>query len=108
MTQPCPQAPSGNHPFKITEPHWRDDRTCSYCGSAHPDDFMAAVEAGKTLTPTDKDYKAYCDGLTNPAQKFYFYHLSEEQMRAFVDLLNANKITFAFPGHFYRKPFFIV
>lgn len=38
---------------------WRDDNTCSYCGSMHPDDFMKLVEAGEKLVPTDKNYKVY-------------------------------------------------
>ncbi|MES2671608.1 MAG: hypothetical protein V4673_14490 [Pseudomonadota bacterium] len=41
--------------------HWRADRTCSYCGSMHPDDVFAAIEAGSQLTPTDKSYKVYVD-----------------------------------------------
>lgn len=38
---------------------WRDDGTCSYCGSLAPEAFFAAVERGDELVPTDKDYKAY-------------------------------------------------
>jgi len=48
--------------------------------------------------------------------KFYFQHLSEEQKREFVDRYNArNKQSYpeygmklAYPGHFYRLPFFMV
>lgn len=38
--------------------------------------------------------------------KFYFMHLSEEQMRRFVDLLNEKKLKMGEPGHFYVRPYF--
>lgn len=38
--------------------------------------------------------------------KFYFQHLSDDEKTRFVDLLNAKKMKLAFPGHFYRMPFF--
>lgn len=34
-------------------------RGCTFCGSMHPDDFMAAARRGETLEPTDKNYKVY-------------------------------------------------
>ena len=53
---------------------------CSYCGSVHPDEFMAAVEAGEVeLEPTDKSYKVYVTGGKLSHDKFYFQHLSEAQ-----------------------------
>lgn len=39
--------------------------------------------------------------------KFYFQHLSEEQKRRFVELLNAKKLRLNYPGRFYRLPYFI-
>ncbi len=36
-------------------------RTCSYCGSLHPGDFLDLALAGAQLGPTDKDYKVYVD-----------------------------------------------
>jgi len=42
---------------------WRDDRTCSCCGSIHPDDFMTLARSGEAeIGPTDKRYKAYVEG----------------------------------------------
>ena len=41
--------------------HWREDGTCSYCGSLREEDFFAAIEAGEQLSPTDKSYKAYIE-----------------------------------------------
>jgi hypothetical protein len=38
--------------------------------------------------------------------KFYFQHLSEEQRKRFVELLNTKKIKLDYPGYFYRLPFF--
>lgn len=40
-------------------------RTCSYCGSIHPDDLFHAIGVGGKLTPTDKDYKVYVE-IPNP------------------------------------------
>lgn len=40
-------------------------RACSFCGSLHPDDFFAAIEAGRMLVGTDKNYKVYVD-MPNP------------------------------------------
>jgi hypothetical protein len=38
--------------------------------------------------------------------KFYFQHLTPEQRIRFVELLNANKLSLEYPGHFYVLPFF--
>lgn len=89
---------------------WRDDGTCSYCGSMRPERFFECVAAGAEITPTDKDYKAYV-ALPSPQSgregKFYFYHLDDAGMRRFVELLNAGGMKLAFPGHFYVPPFFV-
>lgn len=116
---------------------WSDDETCTYCGSLHPDLFMERLEAGNViLGPTDKNYKVYVkpkdDALKfqqsfrdenspkgdDPTKwvwttresdhaKFYFQHLSEQQKQRFVELLNEKKLNIDYPGHFYRRPFFI-
>jgi hypothetical protein len=95
-----------SHPFKVpNSDHWRmrdGHRTCSWCGSLHPDDFMECAEVGKKLTPTDKNYKVYVDNTT----KFYFQHLSEAQKTRFVELMNGSLLIFAEPGFFYVLPFF--
>lgn len=60
----CPRGPAPGGPFKPPfdgSAHWREDGTCSYCGSASPEAFFAAVEAGYEVTPTDKSYKVYID-----------------------------------------------
>jgi hypothetical protein len=93
--------------------HWRADGTCSYCGSCSGDDFMAFVKAGGEVGPTDKSYKAYMHDTATakapggPAGKFYFQHLSEDQMKEFVALLNEGKVTIGYPHYFYTRPFFI-
>lgn len=90
--------------YKDDLDHWRTDQTCSFCGSLHPDEFMKEVEAGTQLSPTDKRYKVYVAGMR---WKFYFQHLSDEQMTRFIELLNAKKINIGYPGYFYTLPFFI-
>lgn len=95
--------------------HWRDNahnteggkRSCSYCGSIHPDDFMQAVRDGVEIGPTDKSYKAYMSGPGFNHAKFYFQHLSEPQMREFIERLNEKSMKIGAPGYFYTRPFFI-
>ncbi len=107
-----------------------DNLSCSFCGSLHPDTFMEWVEAGAEVTPTDKNYKIYVKcPIDNPRYgetkvgktksggsittvygreaKFYFQHLSREQMERFVELYNENRLTFGYPGGFYRFPYFM-
>ena len=107
-TMTCPRRSEGPGYDKVDADSWRDDRTCSYCGSLHPDDFMALAAGGTMLDPTDKPYKVYVKGVTtNGSGKFYFQHLSAEQQRQFVDLLNSKTLNIGYPGHFYTRPFFI-
>lgn len=80
---------------------------CSFCGSLHPARFLELIREGWTVGPTDKDYKAYLDGLNREHAKFYFQHLSEPQMREFIALLNLNRMKVGHPGHFYVLPFFM-
>lgn len=60
------------------------NRTCSYCGSLHPDDFMAICRKAITderysVDPSDKRYKVYVrqPGVRNASEgaiKFYMQH----------------------------------
>lgn len=94
------------HPFKVpSEDEWRQDGTCSWCGSISPDKFFEAIEQGVELGPTDKSYKVYV-GKTDH-RKFYFQHLSQDERQRFVDLFNASKLTIGYPGRFYTTPFFM-
>lgn len=88
------------------------------------------------LEPTDKSYKVYvrnaggegfkhtyrdcrdaqCSGpdtcthwvttRDRERTKFYFQHLSIDQRKRFVDLMNAGSLKLAYPGRFYVMPFF--
>ncbi len=99
----CPRRREVLH--QITQPPdiWREDRTCSFCGSLDPVLVLEKLEEGLEIEPTDKNYKAYLRGTG----KVYYQHFSEEQCRKFIDLLNAKKLNVAYPGHFYVLPFFI-
>jgi hypothetical protein len=105
----CPRRSEiGGSVFKLPdEDTWGDDDTCSYCGSTNPDLFMSMCEAGVKLGATDKSYKVYIEGAK--FRKFYFMHLSEEQMRRFVDLYNEkpSKIDVDDGRGFYVMPFFM-
>lgn len=46
--------------------HGKPHRSCSYCGSVHPEDFLAAAIAGCKLGATDKSYKSYIDMPQDP------------------------------------------
>jgi hypothetical protein len=68
--------------FKFQSPHWREPdssrepygypfRTCSFCGSIHPEDLMAYLESGVAgLDGSDWKYgwphKYYVEGIPNP------------------------------------------
>lgn len=89
------------------EATWRDDATCSYCGSMKPEAFFRAVEAGSTVVPTDKNYKAYVREAGAPRDgKVYFQHFDEADKHRFIELVNSKRMTIGMPGHFYRIPFF--
>ena len=112
----CPRSAENgggpNSPFQAPfngEATWREDRTCSYCGSLHPDVLFEQIEKGAEITPTDKSYKIYVkliDHVVRGAGKFYFQHLSPDEQQRFIDLVNAKAITMGFPGHFYVLPYF--
>jgi hypothetical protein len=99
----CPRRMSDPGPFKILAgpDHWQKfkaahgNRVCSYCGSLHPDDFLALVklcaEAGEEveysaavqIEPSDKGYKIYVHqpGVRNAHEggiKFYTPHLPRD------------------------------
>lgn len=97
----CPRRAEA--PFQITEPpdRWRDGgmgtqtRSCSYCGSAHPDDFMEAVRNHTKIGPTDKSYKLYIGDYDG---KFYTQHLDPDQGAEFIDLWAQQRINWGYPG----------
>lgn len=88
---------NGNKPLPDTWDIGPDgNRTCSYCGSIHPDDLMAICR--KTLTDprygvegTDKSYKVYVrqPGVRNASEgaiKFYKQHAPDQPSKADQDL----------------------
>lgn len=130
MSEPmvCPRRIEVGADFAAQYPRhdkWRKGRggarTCSWCGSLHPDYVMESMRFGSELGPTDKSYKVYL-----PDGKFYFQHLSEDQRREFVELYNerprrqyddrggfevvadgTSQVAVGFPGYFYVLPFFM-
>ena len=89
----CPRGPGPGSRFKAPfngVAEWRTkpdgSRTCSYCGSLHPDDFTEIMRAyadgdgGYHFSTTTKSYKLYGNrpGVQNASQggiKFYGPHL---------------------------------
>ena len=85
---------------------FRSDKTCSYCGSLHPEEVLLRIQEGNELIPTDKNYKAYIY-LPSGQKKAYFQHFEERHKNQFIKLLNAGIVKIAFPDHFYVLPFFV-
>lgn len=58
--QPCPRKSEATLSSQLKhDSRWRDDGTCSYCGSLSPELFFKAIEEGVEIGPMDKDYKVY-------------------------------------------------
>lgn len=116
---PCPRSHEGlpyhlmSDAFKkeVDATHWRDDGTCSYCGSINPEQLFKAIDDGVEIGPTDKEYKIYLHGQLAPqvrgACKFYFQHLIGSDMERFVELYNNKTMKIGYPGRFYVIPFFM-
>jgi len=82
------------------------EKSCSFCGSLHPDTFMEWIDAGAEVGPTDKNYKAYIRGPQGEA-KFYYLHLDTTQRRQFVNLYNDGTMKIGYPHTFHVNPFFM-
>lgn len=122
MTFLCPRRGEAPAMFKQPESdHLLADSTCSYCGSLDGNIFMERLEAGTIyLEGSDKNYKTYVRAVegtspilqtyriddnqtgdqskwvweTKPVEqgKFYFMHLSRDQMQRFVELWNEARV----------------
>lgn len=102
----CPRRIEDGHgpdsPFNLPDDDAFVNGRCTYCGSLSGDEIMRRLEAGDAVCPTDKSYKIYFGN-----DKAYFQHLTEDQMRRFIDLLNDKKLKIGHPGYFYTRPYFI-
>lgn len=104
----CPRGAGPDSPFvegMRGEAFWHDDKKCSFCGSLSGDEFIRLAEAGEQIIPTDKNYKAYVGSWYR--HKFYYQHLSDEQMNRFIELANNGTMKIGYPGRFYVRPFFV-
>lgn len=52
------------------------------------------------------DFVQFAPEPVTAQRKFYFQHLSDDEKKRFIELLNAQKINIGYPGHFYVLPFF--
>lgn len=95
--------------------HWRTepngDRTCSFCGSLHPDDFEKLLAEGADprsdtkIDPSTKGYKWYVhrSEIKNASEggiKFYNWHVPDEaaaeRMNALLKpAIEASRVKFA-------------
>lgn len=117
MTHTCPRRKETGHdrgdsPFVGSGQNldkYRDDNTCSYCGSLNPELFIALLwQDNVTIGTTDKNYKIYLKSpeLKMSCPKFYFQHFTKEQIDSFIDLMNTNRLKFESDIGFYVLPFF--
>jgi hypothetical protein len=104
----CPRRREGGSiPFNFPKvDQWETDPEgmlrCSWCGSLHPQLFMALVAVGEEVGPTDKSYKLYIkDHL-----KFYTQHFGDfdkEYGDAFIDAYLKGEIRWGYPGYPYVR-----
>lgn len=60
MSHICPRRSESAFDRREGADRWRNDDTCSWCGSLNPDILMARLEAADIeIGPTDKSYKIY-------------------------------------------------
>ncbi len=84
-------------------------KTCSYCGSMHPDEFLAQIRDGWIVGQTSKNYKAYIGPPpSGSVAKFYFQHMDEAQKRELIQLTNDRLIAFDIGNFWYTDPYFMV
>jgi hypothetical protein len=109
------------HAAPMSKPNLSQYRSCSYCGSMHPEDFLKFIEEDWIVIPTDKNYKVYIEkhsgkliessGMEFPevleSGKFYYQHLSSDQAKQFYDLWKSFQMKIGPPGNFYVLPYFI-
>jgi hypothetical protein len=86
--------------------------SCNKCGfrasDVLTDDDREDAERYEAGEPLDPMHNWVFVTKDQNHTKFYFQHLSAEQMKRFVELLNEKKLKIGLPGHFYSRPFFIV
>lgn len=107
--------------------------SCSYCGSMLPRQFFELWLDNGEVGPTDKSYKAYFrhPSLARGQAKVYFPHFDDADRERFCEIVNdipderrmdESRMTvepgqtppvipdgprIGFPGHFYRRPYFV-
>lgn len=97
-TTPGPHLFPGHDTWRVLP---NGDRTCSFCGSAHPDDWLrimrsaADPESKTTIDRSDKGYKFYChqEGVSNAldgAIKFYTWHIPSDEWAAQANAIHAD------------------
>ena len=75
-----------------------DDGTCRIDEPSKPGEIMK--------DPIDQTHWVWATRESDDS-KFYFQHLSEDQMGRFIELLNGKKLKIGYPGYFYQLPYFI-
>lgn len=84
-----------------------------WSGSSSGPAFRDGQPTLPDLTPEEIAAGRYSRANYSPAGpklngKFYYQHLSHEQMQRFVDKVNDKSMKIGYPNYFYRKPYFMV
>jgi hypothetical protein len=101
-----------NYKIYFDQPDARSGQRVEIGGESGP----AYNDAGKPnkpdLTMAEKlsgryDRKLYGTAAATRQNKFYFQHLSRDEMQRFIDLYNNKTMKVGTPGHFYVRPYFM-
>jgi hypothetical protein len=107
-----------NYKAYLAKPYTDDEKATRKQRWTDTDAMAVAVrDLGQRDGKTAEQINADIEHLWNETQgptasegvqvaKFYYQHLSEAQRNEFVDLVNAGRMVFGYPGYLYRLPFF--
>lgn len=73
--------------------HWRNNNTCSYCGSLRPSEVINLIkEKGfSVIERSDKSYKWYINSHANGHAKYYRAHDTKEFIEEYNELVRIKR-----------------
>lgn len=77
--------------LKDGKDYWRNDHTCTYCGSLKPEKVLELLKDGaKHERASGKNYKGYLShkSLDRGRDKFYIHHFTADQIMELNRLIN--------------------
>jgi hypothetical protein len=84
-----------------------DRRTCSFCKSMHPDEFMMLIRSGGNVGRTQVPYEApVVDRSGETVGKIDYLHLTDRQQAQFADMMRDESHHLGADGSIAATPFF--